>query len=109
MVARSANTVVPATTFHRRIRKSRTSEKSREWLPMTLYSLVPLIRIIGRYWVDEFDRQVSAAIKAAEKDTSGEIVVVLAHRSDDYLHVPLHYAAAAALALRSFCIWVVVS
>jgi uncharacterized membrane protein len=44
-------------------------------------------------------RQVSAAIKAAERDTSGEIVVVLAHRSDDYLHVPLHYAAAGALAL----------
>ncbi len=42
--------------------------------------------------------RVRDAISAAEKHTSGEIVVVVAHQSDDYLHVPVHIAAAAALA-----------
>jgi putative membrane protein len=42
--------------------------------------------------------RVSAAIKEAERHTSGEIIVVLAHQSDDYLHVPVHIAAAVALA-----------
>jgi putative membrane protein len=50
--------------------------------------------------VTESDRaRVAAAIKRAERETSGEVVVVVARRSDDYLHVPLHIAAAAALAL----------
>ena len=43
--------------------------------------------------------RVSSAIRAAEATTSGEIVVVVAHQSDDYLHVPIHIATAAALAL----------
>lgn len=44
-------------------------------------------------------RKVAQAIKKAEKNTSGEIVVVLTAQSDDYIHVPLHIAAAVALGL----------
>ena len=43
--------------------------------------------------------KVTAAIAQAERHTSGEIVVIAAHQSDDYLHVPLHIAAALALAV----------
>jgi putative membrane protein len=44
-------------------------------------------------------RKVTSAIKRAEKSTSGEIVVIAARQSDDYIHVPLHIAAALALAV----------
>ncbi len=43
--------------------------------------------------------RISAEINAAEKRTSGEIVAVVAPNSDDYLHVPLLWAAVAALIL----------
>lgn len=50
--------------------------------------------------VTDSDRErIKAAIQNAEKTTIGEIVVVVAYRSDDYLHVPLHIATAAALAV----------
>ncbi|QIG46768.1 hypothetical protein G5V57_02770 [Nordella sp. HKS 07] len=50
--------------------------------------------------VTDNDRErIKAAIQSAERTTSGEIVVVVAYRSDDYLHVPLHVATAAALAV----------
>jgi putative membrane protein len=42
--------------------------------------------------------RVTKAITAAEKNTSGEIVVVATAQSDDYIHVPIHIAAALALA-----------
>jgi putative membrane protein len=38
-------------------------------------------------------------IDASERQTNGEIVVVVATQSDDYIHVPLHIAAAVALAV----------
>ncbi len=44
-------------------------------------------------------RKVTLAITAAEHHTSGEIVAVAARASDDYIHVPIHIAAACALAL----------
>jgi putative membrane protein len=44
-------------------------------------------------------QKVSLAIKKAELLTSGEIMVVAARQSDDYVHVPLHIAAGAALAV----------
>ncbi len=43
--------------------------------------------------------KVTLAIKKAELQTSGEIVVVAARESDDYIHVPIHIAAACALAV----------
>ena len=43
--------------------------------------------------------KVTEAITAAEAHTSGEIVVVAARQSDDYIHVPIHIATAAALAV----------
>jgi putative membrane protein len=43
--------------------------------------------------------RVTKAITAAEKDTSGEIIVVATAQSDDYIHVPIHIAAALALAM----------
>jgi putative membrane protein len=43
--------------------------------------------------------KVTLAIKKAELQTSGEIVVVAAHESDDYIHVPIHIATACALAM----------
>lgn len=60
--------------------------------------------------------KVSKAISVAEAKTSGEIVVVLARQSDDYIHVPLHIAAFFALAsplalpwLSSWFPWAAVS
>jgi putative membrane protein len=44
-------------------------------------------------------QKVSLAIKKAELLTSGEIVVIAARQSDDYIHVPIHIAAGAALAV----------
>lgn len=43
--------------------------------------------------------RIAAEINAAEKHTSGEIVAVVAPSSDDYLHVPLLWAALASLIL----------
>jgi putative membrane protein len=51
--------------------------------------------MIVKFSQAERDRVV-AAIVAAERHTSGEIVVTAARESDDYIHVPLHIAAAAA-------------
>ena len=49
----------------------------------------------------QFSRQdheaISAAIRAAESRTSGQIVCVLAHASSDYAHVPILWASALAL------------
>lgn len=46
------------------------------------------------------DRQkVTLAIKKTELLTSGEIVVIAARQSDDYVHVPIHIAAGASLAV----------
>jgi putative membrane protein len=42
-------------------------------------------------------KRVASAIREAESRTSGEIVVVIATQSDDYIHVPLHLAAGIAL------------
>lgn len=44
-------------------------------------------------------RKVTLAITEAERHTSGEIVAVAARASDDYVHVPIHIAAACALAV----------
>ena len=44
-------------------------------------------------------RKVTEAITKAERSTSGEIMVVAAMQSDEYLHVPLHIATAVALAV----------
>ena len=43
--------------------------------------------------------KVTDAITKAEHHTSGEIVAVAARASDDYVHVPIHIAAACALVL----------
>jgi putative membrane protein len=42
---------------------------------------------------------ISAAIRAAEQRTSGEIVCVLAHSSSAYVHIPLLWASLLALCL----------
>ena len=44
-------------------------------------------------------RRVAEAIAAAERKTSGEIVVVVARESDTYTYVPLLYASLIALLL----------
>jgi putative membrane protein len=61
-------------------------------------------------------RKVTEAITKAEQHTSGEIVVVAARASDDYIHVPIHLATAAALAvpltvplLAHFAAWSAIS
>ncbi len=40
---------------------------------------------------------ITAAIRAAEQRTSGQIVCVLAHASSDYAHVPILWASVLAL------------
>lgn len=54
----------------------------------------------------EDHRRVSEAVSAAEAHTSGEIVTIVADRSDAYHDVGLHYAVAAMLLLpAAFAIW----
>jgi putative membrane protein len=43
--------------------------------------------------------RIAEAIAAAERNTAGEIIVVIAPRCDDYAFVPLAWAAIVALAL----------
>jgi putative membrane protein len=43
--------------------------------------------------------QISEAIKAFERESSAEIVTVISARSDDYLFIPLLWAALGALAV----------
>jgi putative membrane protein len=45
----------------------------------------------------EEEKRVSAAIETAEHKTSGEILAVVANRSDDYMYVPYLVAALVAL------------
>jgi putative membrane protein len=47
-------------------------------------------------------QRITRAIAAAEKKTSGEIVAVVAHSSDDYRFIPLLWAALLVLALPLF-------
>lgn len=46
--------------------------------------------------------RISRAIARAEKKTSGEIVAVISAASDDYVFIPLLWAALAALAVPLF-------
>jgi putative membrane protein len=48
--------------------------------------------------------RITAAIHAAEKNTSGEFVAVVAHASDHYVLVPLLWAAIAALLMPGACL-----
>jgi putative membrane protein len=44
-------------------------------------------------------KAISAAIRAAEQRTSGQLVCVLAHASSNYAHVPILWATTLALVL----------
>lgn len=44
-------------------------------------------------------QNISAAIKQAESQTSGELVAVIARQSDDYDYIPLMWAALSALVI----------
>ena len=56
--------------------------------------------------VTKSDRHaVVAAIKDAELKTNGEIMVVVAKQSDDYVHVPIHIAAGMALGVPFVLPW----
>ena len=58
------------------------------------------------YDVTQADRKrVVAAIRQAENHTSGEVIVVVAKQSDDYVHVPIHIAAGVALAMPFVLPW----
>ncbi len=48
---------------------------------------------------DQDKSRITAAIHAAEKNTSGEFVAVVARTSDHYIFLPLMWAAIAALIL----------
>jgi putative membrane protein len=48
-------------------------------------------------FTQEDHEAVSAAIREAEKRTSGQLVCVLAHSSSNYAHVPILWASALAL------------
>ncbi len=48
--------------------------------------------------------RISAAIHAAEKQTSGEFVAVVARASDHYVFVPLFWAAVLALLFPGACL-----
>lgn len=53
-----------------------------------------------KHIISEQDRlQISEAIKAFERQSSAEIVTVIAKKSDDYLFIPILWAALGALAV----------
>lgn len=54
---------------------------------------------------DDFER-VSEAVAKAERESDGEIVTIVAHRSDAYHDVALHYAVLAMLLVPAW--WAVV-
>lgn len=56
---------------------------------------------MGRYLSEDQHRIVTEAVAKAELTTSGEIVTVLADRSDGYTDVVLVWAAAAAFTMMS--------
>ncbi len=55
-----------------------------------------------RYLTDAEKEKISAAIREAEEQSSGELVAVIAESSDDYLYIPVLWAAVIALALPAF-------
>lgn len=69
---------------------------------------------VGNHRVADFlapddETRISAAIQAAERRTSGEIVAVVARESDSYLWSPILVAALAALAIAApliFLTWI---
>jgi putative membrane protein len=56
-----------------------------------------------RFSVDDKAR-ITAAIHAAEKNTSGEFVAVVAHASDHYVLLPLLWSAILALLFPGACL-----
>src|SRR3546814_15834052 len=61
---------------------------------------------MGRYLTSEQHRIVSDAVAEAEDLTSGEIVTVLADRSDGYSDIVLTWAALASFtAMSVFGLW----
>jgi putative membrane protein len=55
-----------------------------------------------RFTLSDADRaRISEAVTAAEADTDGEIVTIIAHRSDSYHDVALHWAIAVAFLVAS--------
>ena len=53
-----------------------------------------------RHTINEQEKQqISEAIKAVERQSSAEIVTVISERSDDYLFIPILWAALGALAV----------
>ena len=52
-------------------------------------------------------QKISEAIREAEASSSGELVAVIAEASDDYLYIPILWAAVIALALPGF--WVLIN
>jgi putative membrane protein len=62
---------------------------------------------MARHWLSEDEyRQVAEAVAAAEANTSGEIVTIVADRSDGYTEVALIWAALVAFAaIAVLAIW----
>ncbi len=58
-------------------------------------------RVAGAFMSAEDEKRVGAAIQAAERKTSGEIVAVVAADSDSYLWAPILVAALLALAVEA--------
>ena len=54
---------------------------------------------------DQDRARVAEAVAQAERGTSGEIVTVLARRSDDYADVALHWAVLAMLLVLALLAW----
>ena len=50
-------------------------------------------------------QNIAEAIREAEARTSGELVAVIARASDDYLYIPLLWAALSALILPGALLW----
>lgn len=57
-------------------------------------------------FLNDADKQrLRKAIEAAESRTSGEFVTVIAHAADDYLYIPVLWAALVALLIPGLLQW----
>lgn len=57
------------------------------------------------FLLEQQKQNIAEAIRQAESRTSGELVAVIAHDSDDYFYIPLLWAALSALILPGALLW----
>jgi len=57
------------------------------------------------FLLEQQKQNIAEAIRKAESRSSGELVAVIAHDSDDYFYIPMLWAALSALILPGALLW----